>query len=79
MAVAWKNLMSSAISIIPRYHPKFGAHEMDVRCWPIEQPPPATVIDAVSAIFEVMRFLMTSCAIEGGIINGKGKGAMCGI
>lgn len=51
------NLMSLAISVIPRYHLNLEHTEMDVRRWPIDRPLPATVIDAVSAIFEVMGFL----------------------
>lgn len=51
------NLMSSAISIIPRYHLNLERAEMDVSRWPIDQPSPAaTVINAAAAIFEVKGF-----------------------
>lgn len=50
------NLMSSAISVIPRYHLNLERTEMDVRRRPIDQPPPPAVINAVAAIFEVKGF-----------------------
>lgn len=61
--------MSLAISVIPRYHLNLERTEMDVRRWPIDRPLPATVIDAVSPIFEVMGFLPV--ALNNGITSGR--------